>query len=292
MRRGRTTRRLSPASPSRSWTDPFVGSLTFVRVYSGTVSSGTSVLNSVKDKQRARRPHAADACQSPRRHQGSARRRHRRLRGPQDHDHRRDAVRSRTTPVILERMEFPDPVIEIAIEPKTKADQEKMGMALARLAHEDPSFRVTTDQETGQTIIKGMGELHLEIIVDSHEARVQGRRQCRRAAGGLSRDDHAPADIDYTHKKQTGGSGQFARVKIAFRAAAAGLGLRVRERGRRRHGAEGIHPRRRKGRRRLARQRRARRLPGDRLQGRADRRRVSRSRLRARSLSKSRRARR
>ena len=91
-------------------------------------------------------------------------------------------------PVILERMEFPDPVIEVAIEPKTKADQEKMGMALVRLAQEDPSFRVSTDQESGQTILKGMGELHLEIKVDILQAHLQGRRQCRRAAGGLSRN--------------------------------------------------------------------------------------------------------
>ena len=91
-------------------------------------------------------------------------------------------------PVILEKMEFPDPVIEVAIEPKTKADQEKMGMALVRLAQEDPSFRVSTDQESGQTILKGMGELHLEIKVDILQAHLQGRRQCRRAAGGLSRD--------------------------------------------------------------------------------------------------------
>ena len=91
-------------------------------------------------------------------------------------------------PVILERMEFPDPVIEVAIEPKTKADQEKMGMALVRLAQEDPSFRVSTDQESGQTILKGMGELHLEIKVDILTPHLQGRRQCRRAAGGLSRN--------------------------------------------------------------------------------------------------------
>jgi elongation factor G len=117
-------------------------------------------------------------------------------------------------PVVLERMEFPDPVIEIAVEPKTKNDQEKMGMALNRLAQEDPSFRVTTDKESGQTIIKGMGELHLEIIVDRMkrefkvEANVGAPQVAYRETIGKS------ADIDYTHKKQTGGSGQFARIKM------------------------------------------------------------------------------
>ena len=151
-------------------------------------------------------------------------------------------------PVILEKMEFPDPVIEIAIEPKSKADQEKLGVALAKLAAEDPSFRVSTDQESGQTIIKGMGELHLDIKVDilkrtyKVEANIGAPQVAYRET-----HHHARSTIDYTHKKQTGGSGQFARVKIVARAERARHGLRVRERDRRRHGAEGIHPGRREG---------------------------------------------
>jgi elongation factor G len=128
-------------------------------------------------------------------------------------------------PVILERMEFPDPVIEVAIEPKTKADQEKMGMALARLAQEDPSFRVSTDQESGQTILKGMGELHLDIKVDilrrtyKVDANVGAPQVAYRET--LSK----PVTIQYTHKKQTGGSGQFAEVKIAFEPLPPGSGF-------------------------------------------------------------------
>ena len=143
-------------------------------------------------------------------------------------------------PVVLERMEFPEPVIEIAVEPKTKGDQEKMGQALARLATEDPSFRVAVDHESGQTMIKGMGELHLEIIVDrmKREFKVDANVGAPQVAYRETITRHA--EIDYTHKKQTGGAGQFARVKIALRAAAAGLRLCVRERGGRRHGAEGI----------------------------------------------------
>jgi len=128
-------------------------------------------------------------------------------------------------PVILERMEFPDPVIEVAIEPKTKVDQEKMGMALQRLAQEDPSFRVSTDQESGQTILKGMGELHLEIKVDilrrtyKVDANVGAPQVAYRET--LSK----PVTIDYTHKKQTGGSGQFARVKIHYEPLPSGSGF-------------------------------------------------------------------
>ncbi len=128
-------------------------------------------------------------------------------------------------PVILERMEFPDPVIEIAVEPKTKADQEKMGMALARLAQEDPSFQVSTDTESGQTILKGMGELHLDIKVDilrrnyKIDANVGAPQVAYRET--LSK----PVTVLYTHKKQTGGSGQFAEVKIDFEPLEAGSGF-------------------------------------------------------------------
>ncbi len=146
--------------------DPFVGSITFVRIYSGAVASGTGVLNSVKDKKervgRMLLMHANNREDIKEAYAGDIVA----FAGLKIHHHRRNAVRSATTRSILERMEFPDPVIEVAIEPKIKADQEKMGMALQRLAQEDPSFRVSTDQESGQTILKGMGELHLEIKVD------------------------------------------------------------------------------------------------------------------------------
>ena len=171
-------------------------------------------------------------------------------------------------PVILEKMDFPDPVIELAIEPKSKADQEKLGQALGRLVQEDPTFRVSTDQETGQTVIKGMGELHLEIKVDilrrtyKVDANVGAPQVAYRETLGRK------AEIDYTHKKQTGGSGQFARIKLVFEPGAPGSGYSVREQDRRRLGAQGIHSGRREGPRGLARYRRARRLPGDRLQGR------------------------
>jgi elongation factor G len=204
--------------------DPFVGSITFVRVYSGTINSGTGALNSVKDKtERVGRMLLMHANSREDVKEANA----------------GDIValaglKLTTTgetlcdpnhPVILERMEFPDPVIEVAIEPKTKADQEKMGMALVRLAQEDPSFRVSTDQESGQTILKGMGELHLEIKVDilkrtyKVEANVGAPQVAYRET--LSK----PVTVDYTHKKQTGGSGQFARVKLEFEPLPPGSGF-------------------------------------------------------------------
>jgi elongation factor G len=204
--------------------DPFVGSITFVRIYSGTVSSGTSALNSIKDRnERVGRMLLMHA------------------------NHREDikealagdivafaGLKITTTgetlcdpnnAVILERMEFPDPVIEIAIEPKTKADQEKMGMALVRLAQEDPSFRVTTDQESGQTILKGMGELHLEIKVDILKRTYKIDANVGAPQVAYRETITRPADIDYTHKKQTGGSGQFARVKMHFEPLPPGSGF-------------------------------------------------------------------
>ncbi|MGH6872874.1 MAG: elongation factor G, partial [Rhizomicrobium sp.] len=195
--------------------DPFVGSITFVRVYSGTLASGTAVLNSVKDKNervgRMLLMHANDREDVKEAYAGDI--------------VALAALKISTTgetlcdpqhPAILERMEFPDPVIEVAIEPKTKADQEKMGVALNRLAQEDPSFRVSTDQESGQTILKGMGELHLDIKVDilrrtyKVDANVGAPQVAYRET--LSR----PVSVKYTHKKQTGGSGQFAEVSIDF----------------------------------------------------------------------------
>ena len=204
--------------------DPFVGSLTFVRIYSGVLEGGSSVLNSVKDnrerigrmllmhsnhREDVKEARAGDIIAIAG------------LKGTTTGDTLCDP----TKPVILERMEFPDPVIEVAVEPRTKGDQEKMGVALSRLAQEDPSFRVSSDDESGQTIIKGMGELHLEIIVDrlKREFKVDANVGAPQVAyrETISKE----TDIDYTHKKQTGGSGQFARVKFILEPLEPGSGF-------------------------------------------------------------------
>ncbi len=195
--------------------DPFVGSLTFCRIYSGTLATGTSVLNSVKGKKervgRMLEMHSNSREDIKEAYAGDIVA----IAGLKETT-TGDTLCDPLKPVILERMEFPDPVIEIAIEPKTKVDQEKMGVALNRLAAEDPSFRVKSDEESGQTIIAGMGELHLDILVDRMkrefgvEANIGAPQVAYRET--ITRE----ADIDYTHKKQSGGSGQFARVKIIF----------------------------------------------------------------------------
>ena len=147
-------------------TDPHVGKLTYFRVYSGTLDKGGQVLNSrTGNKERVGRileMHANHREDRRRR----VRRRHRRRHRPQEHPDRRHALRRRGHPIVLEELEFPEPVIHVAVEPKTKADQDKMGKALFSLSEEDPTFQVRTDEETGQTIISGMGELHLEVLVD------------------------------------------------------------------------------------------------------------------------------
>lgn len=204
--------------------DPFVGSITFVRVYSGVLTSGTQVLNSVRDtKERVGRMllmHANSREDVKEAYAGDIV-----ALAALKQTTTGETLCDPTNPVILERMVFPEPVIEIAIEPKTKADQEKMGVALNRLAQEDPSFRVSTDVESGQTILKGMGELHLDIKVDilkrtyKVEANVGAPQVAYRET--ISR----AATIDYTHKKQTGGSGQFARVKLEFEPLEPGAGF-------------------------------------------------------------------
>jgi elongation factor G len=205
-------------------TDPFVGSLTFARVYSGSIEAGQSVLNSVKDgRERIGRMllmHANDREDVKVARAGDIIA----LAGMKDTT-TGDTLCDQSNPVVLERMEFPDPVIEIAVEPKTKADQEKMAQALQRLAQEDPSFRVSSDEESGQTILKGMGELHLEILVDRmrREFKVEGNVGAPQVA--YREKITQPVTIDYTHKKQTGGSGQFARVKIEFEPLEAGAGF-------------------------------------------------------------------
>ena len=268
----------SPALAFKIMSDPFVGSLTFIRIYSGVLNTGVAGAEHGQEPARADRPHAADARQPPRGRQGGARRRHPGAGRSQEHDDRRHAVRF-GHPVVLEKMEFPEPVIEIAVEPKTKGDQEKMGQALARLATEDPSFRVAVDHESGQTVIKGMGELHLEIIVDRMKREFKVDANIGAPQVAYRETITRPAEIDYTHKKQTGGAGQYRPRQDPLRAAAAGQRVRVREFGGRRRRAEGIRAGRREGAQGLDRERRARRLPGDRPEGRADRRRLSRRRF-------------
>ncbi|MGE5505366.1 MAG: elongation factor G [Actinomycetota bacterium] len=206
--------------------DPFVGSLTFVRVYSGVVESGSYIQNTVKDKRervgRMLLMHANSREEIKEARAGDIVA-FAGLKDTTTGDTLCDPTPSSL--VVLERMEFPEPVIEVAVEPKSKADQEKMGMALARLAAEDPSFRVSTDQESGQTVIKGMGELHLEIIVDrmKREFKVEANVGAPQVA---YRETISKAyECDYTHKKQTGGSGQFARVKIRFEPGEKGSGF-------------------------------------------------------------------
>ncbi len=203
--------------------DPFVGTITFGRVYSGHVESGTTVLNSTKDKKervgRMLLMHANNREDIKEAYAGDIVA----LAGLKD-TRTGDTLCDQHKPVILERMEFPEPVIEIAIEPKSKADQEKLGVALAKLAAEDPSFRVSTDPESGQTILKGMGELHLDIKVDilrrtyKVDANIGAPQVAYREK--LTRREV----IDYIHKKQTGGSGQYARVKIIFEPNEPGMG--------------------------------------------------------------------
>ena len=205
-------------------TDPFVGSITFFRVYSGILESGTSVLNSVKDKQerigRMLLMHANNREDIKYAAAGDIVA----LCGLK-YTTTGETLCSPTKPVILEKMEFPDPVIEIAIEPNTKADQEKMGIALSRMAAEDPSFKVSSDTETGQTIIKGMGELHLEIKVDilKREYKVDAKVGAPQVA--YRETITRQGEVDYTHKKQSGGAGQFARVKIIFEPLEPGAGF-------------------------------------------------------------------
>uniref|UniRef100_A0A6U6FR79 Elongation factor G, mitochondrial n=2 Tax=Odontella aurita TaxID=265563 RepID=A0A6U6FR79_9STRA len=215
-----TLRQSSDAEPMSALafkvaTDPFVGSLTFTRVYSGIMEAGTNVYNSVKGKNerigRMLEMHANDRTEIKSAVAGDIVA----LVGLKDTT-TGETLCVKNDAVILEKMDFPEPVIKIAVEPKTKADQQKMADALIRLAQEDPSFRFSRDEETGQTVIEGMGELHLEIIVDrmkrefNVEANVGAPQVAYREA--ITQE----AEIDYTHKKQSGGSGQYARVKLQF----------------------------------------------------------------------------
>ena len=204
--------------------DPFVGTITFCRIYSGKLESGTGVINSTKArKERVGRMllmHANNREDIKEAFAGDIVA----LAGLKD-VRTGDTLCDPQKPVILEKMEFPDPVIEIAIEPKSKADQEKLGVALAKLVAEDPSFRVHTDQESGQTIIKGMGELHLDIKVDILKRTYKVDANIGAPQVAYREKITRSATVDYTHKKQTGGNGQFARVKIVAEPAEAGHGF-------------------------------------------------------------------
>ena len=205
--------------------DPFVGSLTFMRIYSGKIEVGSSVLNSVKDKKerfgRMLQMHSNSREDIKTAYAGDIIA----VAGLKDTTtgdtlcHPEDAV-------ILERMEFPDPVIEVAVEPKTKADQEKMGVALQRLAAEDPSFKVSVDHESGQTVMKGMGELHLEILVDRMQREFKVDATVGAPQVAYRETITKQASIDYTHKKQSGGAGQFAKVVLEFEPLEKGSGVK------------------------------------------------------------------
>ncbi|MDE3015470.1 MAG: elongation factor G [Pseudomonadota bacterium] len=205
-------------------TDPFVGSLTFVRIYSGTLISGSYVQNTIKDsRERVGRMllmHANSREDIKEAFAGDIVA----LAGLKNTT-TGDTICDVDHPVILERMEFPDPVIEVAVEPKTQADQEKMGVALARLASEDPSLRLSTNQETGQTILKGMGELHLEIIIDRMKREFKVEANVGAPQVAYRETITKKYQEDYTHKKQSGGAGQFARVIIDFEPLPPGSGF-------------------------------------------------------------------
>ena len=204
--------------------DPFVGSLTFIRIYSGVIETGSSVSNTVKGKKervgRMLQMHSNSREDLKESHAGDIVA----LAGLKATT-TGDTLSATNNEVVLERMEFPDPVIEVAVEPKTKGDQEKMGVALSRLAAEDPSFRVATDNESGQTVISGMGELHLEIIVDRMKREFKVDANVGQPQVSYRETISKLYDCDYTHKKQTGGSGQFARVKIRFEPLPPGSGF-------------------------------------------------------------------
>jgi len=203
--------------------DPFVGSLTFTRIYSGQLKKGDSMLNSTKGKKervgRMMMMHAINREEIDEAFAGDIIA----LAGLKDTT-TGDTLCSEKDPVVLETMTFPEPVIEIAVEPKSKGDQEKMGVALARLAAEDPSFRVETDIESGQTIMKGMGELHLDILVDRMRREFKVEANIGAPQVAYRETISHPVEHTYTHKKQTGGSGQFAEVKLSIEPTQPGEG--------------------------------------------------------------------
>ncbi|MBD5143858.1 MAG: elongation factor G [Oscillospiraceae bacterium] len=205
-------------------TDPFVGKLTFFRVYSGVLNAGSGVLNSTKDKHerigRIVQMHANSRKELEKVYSGDIA-----AAIGLKQTTTGDTLCDENHPVILESMEFPEPVINLAIEPKTKAGQEKMGIALAKLAEEDPTFRTWTDEETGQTIIAGMGELHLDIIVDRLLREFKVEADVGAPQVSYKETIKGNADVDYKYKKQSGGSGQYGHVKIRVEPNESGKGF-------------------------------------------------------------------
>jgi len=207
-------------------TDPFVGTLTFIRIYSGTLKAATGIYNTSRDKEervgRMLLMHANSREDVKEANTGDIVA----LAGLK-YTITGHTLSDEDNPVVLEPMEFPDPVLEIAVEPKTKGDQEKMGEALGRLAREDPSFRVSSDEESGQTIIKGMGELHLDIIVDRMKREFKVEANIGAPQVAYRETILGNAEFDYIHKKQSGGAGQFARVRLAIEPLEPGKGREV-----------------------------------------------------------------
>jgi len=205
--------------------DPFVGNLTFARIYSGVLEAGQTLVNTVKNKKerigRMLEMHSNSREDIKEARAGDIVA----LVGLKDTT-TGDTLCGDDNQIILERMEFPEPVIEVAVEPKTKADQEKMGLALSRLAKEDPSFRVSSDNESGQTVISGMGELHLDILVDRMKREFKVEANVGAPQVAYRETFSKEAEIDYTHKKQSGGAGQFARLKIIITPNQPGEGYK------------------------------------------------------------------
>ena len=203
--------------------DKFMGTLTFTRIYSGVLSKGNQILNATKGRRervgRMVMMHANKQEEITEAFAGDIIA----LAGLKETT-TGDTLCDLANPVVLETMTFPEPVIEIAVEPKTKADQEKMSAGLARLAAEDPSFRVETDQESGQTIMKGMGELHLDILIDRLRREFMVEANIGTPQVAYRETVSRTAEIDYTHKKQSGGSGQFARIKLVITPTTVGEG--------------------------------------------------------------------
>jgi elongation factor G len=207
--------------------DPFVGNLTFARIYSGVLETGQTLVNTVKNKKerigRMLEMHSNSREDIKEARAGDIVA----LVGLKDTT-TGDTLCGSDNQIVLERMEFPEPVIEVAVEPKTKADQEKMGLALARLAKEDPSFRVSSDNESGQTVISGMGELHLDILVDRMKREFKVEANVGAPQVAYRETFSKEAEIDYTHKKQSGGAGQFARLKIVITPNQPGEGYQFK----------------------------------------------------------------
>ena len=221
-------------------TDPFVGKLSFFRVYSGTLQSGSYVYNSTKGKKerigRILQMHANHREEIDEVYAGDIAA----AVGLKDTT-TGDTLCDEKHSIILESMDFPDPVIEIAIEPKTKAGQEKMGIALSKLAEEDPTFKTYTNTETGQTIIAGMGELHLEIIVDRLLREFKVEANVGKPQVSYKETISKNADVDHKYAKQSGGRGQYGHVKIRIYPRRSWSRIRIQER---RCGwcySEGIH---------------------------------------------------